>query len=83
MNERVKELMAPMIDEFRKELERQRAEGATDVELVALVSACVSKATEQLKDDPELAAWLNEQFSAAASETAKKPPGKRDPEKMN
>jgi hypothetical protein len=81
IDERAKTRLAPELDRFRKGLEQERAEGATDVELLGIVSASVNRACKQLTD-PEMLAYVSEQFAQIGLEVSKLPIGKRDKSKL-
>lgn len=74
IEDKMKHELQPMLDEFRKELERQRKEGVTDSELVDIIAICVAKACSEV-EDPDLRAWLSWEFSAVGREVAAMPVG--------
>lgn len=78
----LKKQVRPLLEDFRAELVKQRKEGATDIELIAITDLAVKKALATLSDNA-ICAWLIREFSEALAAAGKLPPGKRDRAKMN
>ena len=54
-----------VLAEFRKGIAHHRAKGATEERIKQILSASVRLAVQEV-DDPELCAWICEEFSKAA-----------------
>lgn len=54
-----------VLDEFRAGIAHHRARGATEERIRQILSGSIRLAVQQV-DDPELCAWLCEEFSKAA-----------------
>jgi hypothetical protein len=54
-----------VLDEFRAGIVHHRARGATEERIRQILSGSIRLAVQQV-DDPELCAWLCEEFSKAA-----------------
>lgn len=65
MDAKAKEALKPVLAEFREGIAHHRAEGATEERINQILAASVRLAVQQV-DDPELCAWLCEEFSNAA-----------------
>jgi hypothetical protein len=65
VDQKAKERFGPILAEFRKGIAHHRAEGATEERIKQILSASVRLAKQQV-DDPELCAWLCEEFTKAA-----------------
>jgi hypothetical protein len=65
MNAKAKESLKPVLAEFRRGIAHHRAEGATEERIKQILSASVRLAVQQV-DDPELCAWICEEFTIAA-----------------
>jgi len=66
MDAKAKASLIPVLVEFRRGIAHHRAEGATEERIKQILSASVRLAVQQV-DNPELCAWLCEEFSKAAS----------------
>jgi hypothetical protein len=64
-DERAKERLRPILAEFRNGIAHHRAKGATGERIRQILAASVRLAVQQV-DDPELCAWLCEEFTKAA-----------------
>jgi hypothetical protein len=65
VDDKAKESLELVLAEFRKGIAHHRAEGATEERIKKILSASVRLAVQQV-DDPELCAWLCEEFSKTA-----------------
>jgi hypothetical protein len=66
IDSQAKERFEPLIAEFRREIARHRAEGATEAQIKELLGASIWLALQGV-DDRELRTWVCEQFGRAAS----------------
>lgn len=55
----------PVIEEFRRGIAHHRAEGASETLIKRLLGASIWLAFEEV-EDPEIRAWLTDEFSKAA-----------------
>lgn len=62
---KAKERINSIIAEFRREIARHRAEGATEAQIKQLLGASIWRALQEV-EDPELRAWVCEEFGKAA-----------------
>ena len=69
LDELIKRSLLPLLEEHRKALITARAAGATETELAEMTAEGLTRASGTFTDNPEMIAWLTEQFSAAAKET--------------
>ena len=65
LDQKAKERLQPILAEFRKGIAHHRAAGATEQRIKNIVAASIRLAIQQV-DDPELCAWLCDEFSKAA-----------------
>jgi hypothetical protein len=65
VDQKAKERFEPILAEFREGIAHHRAEGATEERIKQILSASVRLAKQQV-EDPELCAWLCDEFSKAA-----------------
>ena len=64
-HQKAKERFRRILAEFRKGIAHHRAAGATEQRIKNLLAASIRLAVQQV-DDPELCAWLCDEFSKAA-----------------
>jgi hypothetical protein len=64
INSKAKERFKPVIEGFRRGIAHQRAEGATEALIKRLLGESIWLAFQEV--DPELRAWLCDEFSKAA-----------------
>ena len=60
-----KESLKPVLAEFRKGIAHHRAQGATEERIRRILGEAIWLAVQEVKD-PNLRAWLCEEFSKAA-----------------
>ena len=65
MGAKDKKSLKAVLAEFRKGIAHHRAEGATEERIKQILSASVRLAVQEV-DDPELCAWLCDEFCKAA-----------------
>jgi hypothetical protein len=65
MDAKAKKSLEAVLVEFRKGIAHHRAAGATDERIKHILGASIWLAFQQV-EDPELRAWLCEEFSKAA-----------------
>ena len=65
IDQKAKEHLELILAEFRKGIAHHRAEGATEERIKQILSASLRLAVQQVRD-PELCAWLCNEFSKAA-----------------
>jgi hypothetical protein len=65
MDAKAKFSLLHVLAEFRKGIAHQRSTGATEERIKQILSASIRLAVQEV-DDPELCAWLCEEFSKAA-----------------
>jgi hypothetical protein len=83
VDRRAKKLIAPKLAEFREQLMEDRENGATNVELVVDIERAIIRASKLIAQDPELVAWLTEEFLKVGEEVAAMPAGERDRSKFH
>jgi hypothetical protein len=69
LDELIKRSLLPLLEEHRKALITARAAGATETELAEMTAEGLTRASGTFTDNPQMIAWLTEQFSAASKET--------------
>jgi hypothetical protein len=65
IDQKARDHFEPILAEFRKGIARHRAKGATEERIKNILSASIRLAIQQV-EDPELCAWLCDEFSKAA-----------------
>jgi hypothetical protein len=66
---KAKERFKPVIADFRREIASRRAEGATEAQIKQLLGASIWLALQEV-EDPELRAWVCEEFGKVARVSA-------------
>lgn len=64
INSEIKRRFWPVIEEFRREIAHHRAEGASERLIKRLLGASVWLAFQEV-EDPEIRAWLTDEFTKA------------------
>jgi DNA-binding transcriptional regulator YbjK len=73
IDEAIKRALEPFIADYRKHLAQWKTAGSKDSELAQMKTDALLRAAATFPDNPEILAWLTEQFREAGGDLKKRP----------